>query len=217
MASRRFILTAALAACLFTASNSSVRAQGGDLPVPEVIALFDDINDIDKLRVINTLKLTNDQLEQIIAAIKLFQLAYNKTLVDTVLPPLKEITKDIKDTRTKMLKGASMPTDLDEKVKKLQEAFVKKRDTVEYNTLKGMSDTFKKILSASQVAAAVTVAKEATKVEGKPTAKGEDDKFFNLYVLNVFLRYPRIMTLLEDVRKAKTATARAGSFREARK
>jgi len=213
---KRFILVAAAAVFLFPASIGKTQSQSELVP-PEVMALFEDIFDIDKLRVINALKLSNDQLEQIIAAIKVFQLAYNKTLVDTVMPPLKEITKDIKETRSKMLKGAPIPSDLDEKVKKLQEAFVKKRDTVEYNTLKGMADTFKKILSASQVATAVALAKKATEVDGKPSAKGEDDKFFNLYVLNVFLRYPRIMILLEDIRKAKTAVVRVGTYREARK
>ena len=216
MAFKRFIITAAAAACLFPTSVNRAYAQSELVP-PELITLYDHINDIDKLRVINALKLSGDQLDQIIAAIKVYQVAYNKTLVDTVMPPLKEIAPDIKETRTKMLKGAPIPTDLDEKVKKLQDAYVKKRDTVEYNTLKGMAETFKKILSASQFTTAAGLAKKATEVEGKPTVKGEEDKFFNLFVLNVFLRYPRIMTLLEDIRKAKTAVARVAVYGEARK
>ena len=214
---RLLILTIVAAACsLFAAAPSPARAQDNLVP-PEVVSLWDDINDIDKLRVINALKLSKEQLDLIVAGMKAYQVAYNKALVETVMPPLKEIAKDIKETRAKMLKGSGVPTDLDDKVKKIQDAFVKKRDSVEFNTLKGLSDGLKKILSSTQVSMAASLAKKATEIDGKPTAKGEDDKFFNLYVLNVFIRYPRIVSLLEDVRKAQTAESARTIRREARK
>src|SRR2546421_2147255 len=132
---RRMFYTVAAVGLLVCSGVTSARAQS-DL-VPEVVALFDDINDIDKVRVINALHLTKDQLEQIIAGMKVYQQAYNKALTDVVMPPLREIAKDIKETRAKMLKGGEVPSDLDAKVKKIQDAFIKKRDTVEVNTLKG--------------------------------------------------------------------------------
>ena len=205
-----------LVGLLFASTIKSAAAQP-DLVPPEVISLFNDINDIDKLRVINALKLTNEQLDQIIASIKAFQVAYNKALVDTVLPPLKEIAKDIKESRTKMLKGGAVPSELDEKIKKIQDAYIKKRDTVEFNTLKGLADSCRKILTSSQIALAASLARKGTEVEGKPTAKGDDEKFFNLYVLQVILRYPRIVALLEDVKKDRTAQVSESGVKEARK
>jgi hypothetical protein len=203
MIANRLVIAAVSAVILQVISLPPSGGQTDVVPT-EVVALFDDINDIDKLRVINALKLSDDQIEQIISALKQFQGAYNKVLADSVVPPVKEIAKEIKETRARMLKGASVPSDLDDKVKKLQDAYIKKRDAVEYNTLKGTADAIKKILSSSQVATAASLAKKAT-----PSAKGEDDKFFNLYVMNVFLRYTRIVLLLEDVRKARSATASA--------
>lgn len=213
MTLHRLYVSAVIAASLLIA-NSPVSAQT-EVPT-EVVTLFDEINDIDKLRVINALKLTNDQRDSIIEALKQFRAAYNKVLVDTVVPPLREISKEVKETRGKMLKGGSVPPDLDEKVKKIQAAYVKKRDTVEFNTLKGMSETIKKILTSSQFLTAADLARKGTTVDGKPTARGDDDKFFNLFILNVFLRYPRILTLLEDVKKSQAAAIRP-RFREARR
>src|SRR5438105_8233382 len=98
---------------------SPLRAQNDSIPA-EVSALFDDITDIDKLRVLNPLKLTPDQVDKIVAIIEKSQKDYNKALADAAVPPIKEIAKDIKDTRKKMVSGDPIPKDFDEKVKKLQ-------------------------------------------------------------------------------------------------
>src|SRR2546425_3157940 len=94
---------------------SCARAQSNVVP-PEFSALLNDVNDIDKLRVINPLKLKGDQLDLLLSTLKAYQIEYNKALADAIVPPLKELAKDIKETRVKMLKGDPIPSDLDEKV-----------------------------------------------------------------------------------------------------
>jgi hypothetical protein len=181
----------------------------------EVSALLDDISDIDKLRVLNPLKLTTDQLDQIIVVVKKHQDDYNKKLADAAVPPIKQIAKEIKETRRKMLAGGTIPKDFDEKVKKQQDDFVKRRNQEDFNTLKGLAEAVKKILNKDQFAKAVTIAKKFLEDQGKDV-KGDDDKFFNYYVLGTLIVYPRIVPLLEDMRAAQVAS-RAGNTQEARR
>src|SRR5947207_1203347 len=96
-----------------------LRAQNDSIP-PEVTALFDDISDIDKLRILNPLKLTADQIDKLVDAIGKSQKEYNKALADAAVPPIKDIAKEIKETRQKMLGGDPIPKEFDDKVKKLQ-------------------------------------------------------------------------------------------------
>jgi hypothetical protein len=193
----------------------SAVAQSEIIP-KEVEALFDDINDIDKLRVLNPLKLTTDQLDQIIVIVKKAQDDYNKKLADAAVPPIKEIAKEIKETRRKMLAGATIPKDFDEKVKKHQEAFVKRRNQEDFNTLKGLAEAVKKVLTKEQFTKAVSIAKDFLEKQGKEV-KGEDDKFFNYYVLGTLITYPRIVPLLQDMRAARVASGKIGGYREARR
>jgi len=177
------------------------RAQTDIIP-KEMQALFTDISDIDKLRVLNPLKLTADQLDKIIPIVKKAQTDYNAKLAEAAVPPIRKIASEIKETREKMLATHSgVPKDFDEKVKKLQAEFVKRRKAEDNATLKSLSDSIKAILTKEQVSTASSLARKLTEEDGKPTQKGSDDQFFNLYVLGTIVVYPRIVPLLEDMRK----------------
>src|SRR5947209_13834760 len=99
----RCLTIAGSAFTLFAATlTQQARAQTDVIP-KEVIALFDDINDIDKLRVLNPLKLTSEQLDKLITSMKKATDDYNRKLADAVVPPLRALASDIKDARAKML------------------------------------------------------------------------------------------------------------------
>lgn len=207
----RNLLVALSIALLGGLSHSTARAQNDIVP-KEVSALFDDISDIDKMRIINPLKLTAEQYGKLIAAIKKAQDDYNKGLAEAAAPPIKQIAQDIKETRRRMLtSGGDVPKDFDEKVKKIQEEFVKQRGKQEGTTLQSLSNDIRAILTPEQFDKAVKLTRTLTEKDGKATLKGEDAKFFNFYVLGTFIQYSRIIPLLEDMKK--TAAGSGGNAR----
>src|SRR5438105_4089862 len=105
MRSYRWPLFVLTVLALVAAGLVPLRAQNDAIP-PEVNALFDDIADIDKLRVLNPLKLTADQIDKITAEIKKSQKEYDKALAEATVQPIKGIASDVKDVRKKMLAGA---------------------------------------------------------------------------------------------------------------
>jgi hypothetical protein len=207
----------ALAACLVLVPclciSIPARAQSEIVP-KEVQDIFADVSDIDKLRILNPMKFSGEQLDKIIAVLKKAQTDYNSKLREAAVPPIKDMAKEVRAVRQKMLETHSaVPKDFDEKVKKVQSDFTKRRDTEDANTLKSVSDSIRAILTQDQIDKGVAVAKRFAEVDGKPTMKGADEKFFNLYVLGTFIVYPRIVPLLEDMRKFAEPSASASSTR----
>jgi hypothetical protein len=206
----RGLAIAGLMALMIGALPRQGSAQSDFIPA-EVIALFRDIDDVDKLRVLNPLKLSAQQLEKIIAEVRQHQETYNRRLADSVVPPIRSIARDIKETRRKLLTGGDVPKDFDEKVKKLQADYIKRRDQEDRDTLKSLSDKIRAILSEEQVKKAVELAKTLTQKDGKPTLRGSDAEFFNYYVMMTFVVYPRIVPLMEDMKRALLEEAAPGS------
>src|SRR5947209_3589866 len=122
----RILICVLLVVLAAAAARLPLRAQQESVP-KEVTALFDDIDDIDKLRVLNPLKLTPDQIDKIIALIQQQERDYNAKLTEAAVPPIREIAKDIKETRRKMLTGASLPADFEAKVKQIQADYDRRR------------------------------------------------------------------------------------------
>jgi len=178
--------------------------QNGDQPA-EVTALFDDISDIDHLRVLNPLELTAAQIGKILPAIQKSQKAYTAAVQDAAVAPIKAIASEIRSTRARVVAGATIPRDFDDKVKKLQSEFVARRSTEENTTLRKLSAEIRAILTPEQIAAAVKIARK----DG--SREGTDAQFFNYYVMSTFIVYPRIVPLLQDVQKAKGVAAATGS------
>jgi len=177
------------------------KAQGSKTP-DEMSAIFDDINDIDKLRVLNPLKLTAEQVGKLVTLVQDEQKAYNKRLADAAVAPLKPLAKDVKEIRSKLLSGGTIPTDFDEKVKNIQTDFLAKRKKEDAGTVSTLSAGMKQILTKEQVDVAVGLTRNLTKKDGQDTLKGDNDAFFNLYVIGTFITYPRIVPLLQDMQKA---------------
>ncbi|MGC8669064.1 MAG: hypothetical protein ACP5VE_13195 [Chthonomonadales bacterium] len=180
----------------------SAKAQSQFVP-PEVVALFNDIDDIDKLRVLNPLNLTPEQIDKLIPTIQQAQQDYNKKLADAAVPPIKEIAAQIKATRRRLLSGGEVPKDFDERVKKIQAEFIARRDKEDAATLKSLVEAIRGILTPQQVGAAVTEARKALGEQNKSGPKADEDRLFSYYVLQVFITYPRILPLLQDMRDAR--------------
>lgn len=195
------------------------KAQGTKTP-DEMSAIFDDINDIDKLRVLNPLKLTAEQVGKLVTLVQDEQKAYNKRLADAAVAPLKPLAKDVKEIRKKLLSGGTIPTDFDEKVKNIQSDFLAKRKKEDAATVAALSAGIKQIFTKEQVDVAVGLTRNLTKKDGQDTLKGDNDAFFNFYVIGTFITYPRIIPVLQDIQKAlvETKTGYHGKpIREARR
>jgi hypothetical protein len=171
----------------------------------EVLALFDDLSDIDKLRVLNPLNLSEDQLGRIIDSIKKARDEYLKKVTAAAVPPIRDMAKEIKDLRKKLLTGGDVPSDFDKRVKKIQEDYVKQRESEDSVALKSLSEKVRPVLNATQYDKAISLAKELTRKDGKATLKGTDDQFYNLFIKGVFIDYAGIVPLLEDMKKARSA------------
>lgn len=166
---------------------------------------YAEMDDIEKLRLLNPLKLTPAQLNTTLTSLKKREADYNSRLQAAIVPSIRDMAKEIKETRRKMLDGAAIPTDFDAKVKKIQSNFDEKQKQIDFDTLKGLSDEIRAALTPTQIDAAVTITRKIFKREDKAKDKNEDEKYFNLYVLGTFIAYPRMSTLLQDMRKAATA------------
>lgn len=208
----RWLLAATIAAAFV--HPTMARAQSAQQVPPEVATLFDQIGDIDKLRVLNPLKLTPDQIDKLIALTEAEQKTFDKKLVAAAIPQIRAMGDDIKATRQKMLSGGGVPKDFDDKVRQIQDDFVKNRKTAYQEMVDAMTKGAKKILTDTQVATASKIAREATVAAVKKDVPGTDEQYYNLYIANVFMSYPRAVQLLKDMRGATpTTTSSAGSPR----
>lgn len=176
----------------------SATAQDDPVMPPDTAAIFDSIDDIDKLRLLNPVNLTVVQLDKIIPFLKQRQKAYNQRILELAVEPLKAIAEDIKATRTKLLTGGSVPADIDERIKALQKEFNDKRKVEQDKNLKLVSDGIRAVLNTDQIKTIVAMARRDF-----PNAQGTDDQFFNLWIRETIIAYPRIVPLLEDMRNAR--------------
>jgi hypothetical protein len=198
----------ALAALSYTPHGAPAQGPQTETVPKEVLVLLDDLSDIDKLRVLNPLKLTEDQLGKIVDVINKARATYLQKVTAVTVPPIRDMAKEIKELRKKLLTGGDVPADFDKRVKKIQDDYVTRRETEVTNALKSLSTSIKSILTSSQYEKAISLAKNFTKQDGKPTLKGTDEQFFNFYVKGVFIDYAGIVALLEDMKKAVASRMR---------
>lgn len=194
----RFLLPTLCAVAITIGLSVVVRSQDDPIMPPDTAAIFDSIDDIDKLRLLNPLNLTAAQLDKIIPFLKQRQRAYNQRILELAVEPLKAIAADIKATRTKLLAGGSVPEDIDQKIKTLQKDFSDKRAQEQTKNLKLVADGIREVLTTEQYKAIVAMARRDFS-----NAKGTDEQFYNLWIRETIIAYPRIVPLLEDMRNAR--------------
>lgn len=198
------LLAAGLAVCGVLASGGQ---QPPSAPPAEQAALLTAINDIDKLRVLNPLKLKPDQIDRMVPVIERSQKDYTRRVADAMTGPLRAMADDISSTRSKVLAGGAIPAAFDERLKKLQDQFLEQRKREDEATLRALSEEMRKVLTPEQVATAASLARKSTESDGKATLRGTDEQFFNLYLIGTVIHYARIVPLLKDMRQALASTA----------
>jgi hypothetical protein len=126
------------------------------------------------------------------------QRAYNARILELAVEPLKAIASEIKETRAKLLSSGAIPSEIDDKIKRLQKEFAEKRAQEQDKNLKLVADGIRSVLTTAQYKAVVAMSRRD--FTGK---QGTDEQFFNLWVRETVIAYPRIVPLLEDMRKAR--------------
>ncbi|MCL5284030.1 MAG: hypothetical protein M1330_04895 [Armatimonadetes bacterium] len=183
-----------------SAETQSQPSSANQFQLPKAAAdLFTEIADIDKLRILNPLGLTADEIQQLVTIIKSAQVKYNQKLVKLAVDPLEKLATQIHQTKQQALTGAPIPKDFDQQIKDLQSKFEKERTDLDNQTLTSLADQIHSVVTDKQFKMMVD---QARKVE--PNSKGTDQQYFNLFVREVFIRYPRIVTLLEQMHTVKT-------------
>jgi hypothetical protein len=192
----------AISSVLFFGHSRPVEAQQSNIP-PDVQATFTDIDDIDKMRILNPLKLTADQLGKLAKIMKDSTADYNKKIADILVPRMRSSAAEVKDTKRRMLAGAALPKSVDSNIKKMQSDFVAQRKTVDEATIRSLSAQIREVLTDEQYKTVVETTQALTTKDGKkPT--GPDDSFFRLYVTGTFIAYGKIVPLLEDMKSARS-------------
>jgi hypothetical protein len=189
-----------------------------DSPSPDVAILREDLTDIDHLRFLSPLKLTPDQLDRLIAALETARAEYDRKVKELAEPLMRSMSDEIRAVKRQALAGSDPPKEFDDKVRKMEADFLKKRAEVNNQNLAKLGTKFREIVTDQQAETAMKLAKDSATQGGKD-AKGSDAQWINFYVLNVFLdNNPRIVPLLKELRKAtanreqvQTAPKAAGS------
>lgn len=188
-----------LVAVVIVGSLFSARAVQGQLDsaAAPAVELIDLINDIDKMRVLNPLKLTERQLDALIKATREAQAAYNARLREAAIPAIQALADEIRATHKAALAGREIPKSFDDKVKRLQAELLRRRENEDEKAVETLVKAFRSALSASQVKTAVTLAKTLGE------AKGTEDEIVRFYVTRTLILYPRSVKLLEEMKKAR--------------
>ncbi len=182
-----------------SADTQSQPSSSNQLQFPKTASnLLAEIADIDKLRILNPLDLTADQLQQLTTIIISAQVKYNQQLIKLTVEPLEKIASQIHQTKQQALTGAPIPKEFDQQIKDMQSKFEKERTDLDNQTLASLADQIHSVVTDKQFK---MMADQARKVE--TNSKGTDQQYFNLFVREVFIRYPRIVTLLEQMHTAK--------------
>lgn len=167
------------------------------------MAILQKYADLAILRFLNPLKLTDDQLKKIEEMLTLTQAEYKRRLVAQLTSLLSKVKEPIFSAHRLALEGSDVLDD--EVMGKGVADYYKKQEEIDNFTLRTVSDRLQKIFSKAQITAASKLAKEETIKLTRKEAAGTETQFFNLYVRQVMLNYPRILPLVKEMQ-----TARAG-------
>lgn len=203
-----------MGAALVTSACAQPPALEATKEQKEVQELMESVEDIGELRFLNVLQLSPDQTEKLIALITATQSEYNSQMAVFNQNALKKVADDIRNARKLALSGKEVPATLNDRINKAIDLHLKntkKREEIHNQTLSSLSQKIRSILTAEQVTAAARIARDETAKLQKGT-KGTDTQWFNAYVQRVIMFYPRITTLLKDMRAVQeTAGAAAAS------
>jgi hypothetical protein len=194
---------------LFLITPDRASAQGDVVP-KDLVAVIQEVSDLESLRALNPLNLTAEQVGKIAEEIRKAGANHMKKVTAAAMP-LQGMAKEISELRKRLLTGGEIPEEFDARGRKIQDQFVAKREVEKNKTLKALSDGVRAVLTPAQVAKVITLSKTLTKRDGKQTLQGTDDQFFNFWIQAVLIDYPGILPLLDEIKKAKEAAGTGAS------
>jgi hypothetical protein len=191
-------------------------ATEGSAEQRELQEMEQSIVDIDELKLLNTLKLTTEQIDKLVPIITTAQNEYNTQMAALDHSTLKKHIEDIRTVRKTAIAGGAVSTEQFERIRKAVDAHLKsekredKRREIHDRTLSSLSQKMRGVLTLEQVDLATKTAKEETEKTNKG-AKGTDAQWFNAYVKGAIMSYPRIVPLLKEMRAARETGAAANT------
>ena len=208
----RILLSGALCALVMCGGTAAGQAQTLAVPpskeAKENAELIEAWSDLGTLRVLTPLKLTNDQIDKLIALITTTESAHNQKLVAMSNASLKKIAADIRAAKKKALKGEEPSAEVSERLKKGMEEHLgnigqKKQEEAIMSTLAAFAPKVRALLTTTQITTAAKIAREEQdKIAKSP--KATTSQWFNYYVQKVIMSYPRIVPLLKEFRTSET-------------
>jgi hypothetical protein len=159
------------------------------------------MDDIDHLNVINPLHLSPDQLSRVIDLIKTAQGQYNEKVNALGASFTTKSSSEIRRIHQSALLGNKVP---DEFITEVNDV-LKQREQMQVELVKTVTAGLERILDQSQLEQIVGLAKKYAR-----SGKGADEQWVNYYVLNVLMKYPRVVPMLSAARAAQQQAAQAG-------
>ncbi len=193
-------------------ASGPVRAQEAATGTSDVSQLIEDLNDIDTMRPLLSLKLTVAQMDKMIALISETQTGYDKRLKAIAGPALAKMVDQIRVVKQRTLKGEPIPQDFDALAKTAENEILAKRKTLDAETISQMATALAAILSTEQAKLAGKLDRDAQIKLGKADAKTQrtDEQWFASYVRDAFFTVPRIVPVLKQMRAAAGTVADGG-------
>ncbi len=162
---------------------------------------MDELDDIDFSRSINPLKLTTEQIDKLTTTVQDAKIAYDKKLDDLSSKSVTPLADDIHKRHKESVKGAAASKNFDDSVKSMMTDFYAKKEKLDGENLLAMVTACAKIITPAQQKIAAQLEKDTlVKLGRKLDPANTTDKYFNLYVLDVFISYRRIVPLLKDIK-----------------
>ncbi len=179
-----------------------VEAQEQAKQKTDAVAVVSDLDDIERLRVINPLQLQPDQIDKLVAALTNAQADYDKKVNALGASIFVASASEVHEVRKRALAGVAIPRDFDDRMKKLQADFLKQRDDLNTANIKIVAAACRGILSTKQISIATKMERDQYEKDHPDIKTATDAQLFNLYCVDVFISNLRSIPLLRDVRAA---------------
>lgn len=173
------------------ASGARASERRQDAPPIGTNELMDSLDEILYLNSLTPLKLNNQTIDKVIAAVESEEKDYQRRIAALGADFSERSSAEIREMKRRALLGTPVPDTFHTKV----QALMQQRDAIQEQSLRNLSTALQGILSPEQQVAAARFMQTREK-----QSTGTTTQWFNYYVLNAILRYPRIVPLLKELR-----------------
>ena len=165
-------------------------------------SLLDELTEIDMSRSINPLKLTAGEIDKLVKAVSDAKIEYDRRIEELSAATLGKMSEEIHKHHKDGVAGGDPSKEFDAKVQKMMDDFAAKRELINKDNMLFMTGACGQILNKTQHGIAAQMEKDILFKLGKFNKSSTDDQYFNLYVVDVFISYPRIVPLLKQIKAA---------------